>query len=205
MSNVLEALVYIQSELKAPKDQSAGRYRYRNIEDINEAVKPLAAKFGCAVVYSDRFEDGACISTCKLIGFNQFQSIESGNIANVYSEISADGVAYVNRSPKNMSVEQASGSASSYARKYAACGLFAIDSSENDPDRVNAKKPDSALEAAKRRMWAVLCQYAELHGREPNEVLNGVRKRPEWSETVEFFNMVTAEFSDDIAEGIANG
>ncbi len=191
MSNVLEALVYIQSELKAPKDQSAGRYRYRNIEDINEAVQPLAAKFGCAVVYSDRFEDGACISTCKLIG-------DGG-------ELGADGVAYVNRSPKNMSVEQASGSASSYARKYAACGLFAIDSSENDPDRVNAKKPDSALEAAKRRMWAVLCKYAELHGREPNEVLNGVRKRPEWSETVEFFDMVTAEFSDDIAEGIANG
>lgn len=186
MSNVLEALVYIQSELKAPKDQNAGRYRYRNIEDINEAVKPLAAKFGCAVVYSDRFEDGACISTCKLIG-------DGG-------ELGADGVAYVNRSPKNMSVEQASGAASSYARKYAACGLFAIDSSENDPDRVNAKKQDSSLEAAKRRMWAVLCQWAELHGREPNEVLEGVRKRPEWSESVEFFDMVTNEFSDDINE-----
>ena len=61
MSNVLEALVFIQGELKAPKDQSAGRYRYRNIEDINEAVKPLAAQYGCAVIYSDRFEDGACI------------------------------------------------------------------------------------------------------------------------------------------------
>lgn len=195
MSNVLNALVAIQSELKAPKDQSAGRYRYRNIEDINEAVKPLAARFGCAVIYSDRFEDGACISTCKLIGLDD----------SAISEISADGVAYVNRSPKNMSIEQASGAASSYARKYAACGLFAIDSSEHDPDRVNAKKPDIALEAAKRRMWAVLCQWAELHGREPNEVLNGVRKRPEWSETLEFFDMVTAEFSDDIAGDIANG
>ncbi len=125
MSSVLEALIAIQSELKAPKDQSAGRYRYRNIEDINSAVKPLAAAHGCAVVYTDRFTDGACVSTCKLMGTD--------------GEIAADGVAYVDRAPKHMSIEQASGAASSYARKYAACGLFAIDSSENDPDRTNAQ------------------------------------------------------------------
>jgi len=125
MSSVLEALIAIQSELKAPKDQSAGRYRYRNIEDINSSVKPLAAARGCAVVYTDTFTDGACVSTCKLMGSD--------------GEISADGVAYVDRSPKHMSIEQASGAASSYARKYAACGLFAIDSSENDPDRTNAQ------------------------------------------------------------------
>ena len=192
MSNVLESLVFIQGELKAPKDQSAGRYRYRNIEDINEAVKPLAAQYGCAVIYSDRFEDGACISTCKLM-------CDGGMV-------SADGVAYVNRTPKNMSVEQASGSASSYARKYAACGLFAIDSSENDPDRVNARKPvDNALGAAKKRMWAAITQWAELHAREPMDVLKGVQKRPEWAETVEFFDMVANEFNDDIAAGVDNG
>ena len=118
---VLEALVGIQSELKAPKDQNAGRYRYRNIEDINEAVKPLAASRGCAGVYSDEFtDDGKCISTCTLMGSD--------------GQISANGVAYIQRAPKNMSVEQASGAASTYARKYAACGLFAIDNSMDDPD-----------------------------------------------------------------------
>ena len=126
MTKVLDALIAIQTGLKAPKDQSAGRYRYRNIEDVNEAVKPLASAHGCAVVYSDRFADGACISTCTLMG-------EDG-------EISADGVAYVDRQPKHMSIEQASGAASSYARKYAACGLFAIDSSKDDPDRTNAQR-----------------------------------------------------------------
>ena len=126
MTKVLTALIAIQKGLKAPKDQNAGRYRYRNIEDVNEAVKPLAAKNGCAVVYTDEFtDDGRCVSTCKLIGDD--------------GEISAQGVSYVNRSPRNMSIEQSSGSASSYARKYAACGLFAIDSSKDDPDRVNAK------------------------------------------------------------------
>ena len=126
MTKVLDALIAIQTGLKAPKDQSAGRYRYRNIEDVNEAVKPLASAHGCAVVYSDRVADGACISTCTLMG-------EDG-------EISADGVAYVDRAPKHMSIEQASGAASSYARKYAACGLFAIDSSKDDPDRTNAQR-----------------------------------------------------------------
>ena len=191
MSSVLDALVAIQSELKAPKDQSAGRYRYRNIEDINEAVKPLAASHGCAVIYTDRFEDSACVSTCRLMGKD--------------GEISADGVAYVNRQPKNMSIEQASGAASSYARKYAACGLFAIDSSENDPDRVNAKpqsKPkQDATAKAKQRMWKAIKDWSELHGKEPNATLEGVKKRPEWAETAEFFNSVAQDFEQDMNNG----
>ena len=191
MSNVLEALVSIQAELKAPKDQNAGRYRYRNIEDINEAVKVLAAKHGCAVVYTDEFVDGACVSTCKLIGPDG----DGGML-----DISAQGVAYVNRQPKNMSIEQASGAASSYARKYAACGLFAIDSSEHDPDRTQGKQ-DGPLDASKRRMWAAIKKWAELHGRNPNTVLDGVKKRPEWAETAEFFGAVADEFEQDIANG----
>lgn len=125
MSSVLEALIAIQSELKSPKDQRAKKYRYRNIEDINGSVKPLAAANGCAVAYNDRYEDGICISTCRLIGSD--------------GEITADGICIVDQKPEYMSIEQASGAASSYARKYAACGLFAIDSSENDPDRTNAQ------------------------------------------------------------------
>lgn len=180
MMGIVEALVAIQRELKAPKDQNAGRYRYRNIEDINEAVKPLAADHGCAVVYTDRFDDGACISTCRLIADD--------------GEISADGVAYVNKSPKNMSIEQASGSASSYARKYAACGLFAIDSSENDPDRVNAK-PDGKADA-KRRLWAAITRYAELRGEDPNAIADGMRQSSGYRETAEYFEKKAQEFED---------
>lgn len=186
MMGIVEALVAIQRELKAPKDQNAGRYRYRNIEDINEAVKPLAADHGCAVVYTDRFDDGACISTCRLIADD--------------GEISADGVAYVNKSPKNMSIEQASGSASSYARKYAACGLFAIDSSENDPDRVNAqRKPkmeDASAAEAKRRLWSAITRYAELRGEDPNAIADGMRQSSGYRETAEYFEKKAQEFED---------
>ena len=129
--SVVKALSAIQGGLKAPKDQKANRYRYRNIEDINEAVKPLAAEHGCAVVYTDHMEfvEGfvTCVSTCTLLH-------EAGTL-------SAQGFAIVNVENKNMSVEQSCGSASSYARKYAACGLFAIDDSADDPDKVNAEKP----------------------------------------------------------------
>lgn len=181
MSDVLSALVAIQGRLKAPKDQNAGRYRYRNIEDINEAVKPLAAEHGCAVVYTDRFgDDGVCVSTCRLIGGD--------------GEISADGCAYVERQPKNMSKEQASGAASSYARKYAACGLFAIDSSENDPDAHPVKQPkEDELAQAKQRMWTAIRRRAELEGRDPMELLAEYQESGEWRDTRAYYEKVTKE------------
>ena len=149
---VLEALVSIQSQLKSPKDQNAGRYRYRNIEDINQSVKPLAAAHGCAVVYSDEVIDGKCVSKCTLMGKD--------------GALSAVGVAYINLTPKNMSIEQSCGAASSYARKYAACGLFAIDSSENDPDKTNAQsaKKQDELSKAWARIQAIASRKSELEG-----------------------------------------
>ncbi len=192
MSKTLQALIAIQSKLKAPKDQNAGRYRYRNIEDINEAVKPLAAECGCAVVYTDRFEDDLCISTCSLIGDDDL--------------ISATGVSMVNTSPKNMSIEQSSGAASSYARKYAACGLFAIDSSENDPDKVNAKpqehakpKPQNgAVDKAKKRLWAVINRYSELQGLDPKKVAQDVTNRDDYRETAAYLDAVADEFESQL-------
>lgn len=131
--NIYLKLAKIQNELKSPKDQKAKQYRYRNIEDINEAVKPIALKYGCAVVYTDdivlREEMNLvlCESMCRLIDEN--------------NSISASAFSAINMKPQYMSIEQSFGAASSYARKYAACGLFAIDSSENDPDRTGGDKP----------------------------------------------------------------
>lgn len=195
---VLDALVSIQAQLKAPKDQNAGRYRYRNIEDINEAVKPLAASHGCAVVYSDTFSDGLCVSTCSLMAPD--------------GTISAQGVSAVNAAPKNMSVEQSCGAASSYARKYAACGLFAIDSSENDPDRTNAapkqkraQKPQKAAEsadalgAAQKRITAVCKRYAELQGIPTAEWYElNIRTRSDYANDAETLNRIASELEASI-------
>ena len=152
--SIVKALSAIQNGLKAPKDQKANRYRYRNIEDINEAVKPLAAAQGCAVVYTDKmdFTEGyvTCVSTCTITG-------EQGSM-------SASGFAIVNVENKNMSIEQSCGSASSYARKYAACGLFAIDDSADDPDRVNATSKPAASKPADPKPADKLALLRALYG-----------------------------------------
>lgn len=189
--SVLEALVSIQQKLKSPKDQKADRYRYRNIEDINAAVKPLAAEFGCAVVYTDIFEDGKCVSKCTLMAQD--------------GEISACGVAIINQTPRGMSIEQSCGAASSYARKYAACGLFAIDSSENDPDRTNAKQKQkapskgksNALDAAQKRITAIAARYAELEGM-PTVLWyeENVKSRSDYSNDAETLNRIAQELEE---------
>ena len=194
--SVLEALVSIQAQLKSPKDQNAGRYRYRNIEDINQAVKPLAAAHGCAVVYTDEFIDGVCISTCTLLGSDD--------------SISAKGCAFLNLSPKIMSIEQSSGAASSYARKYAACGLFAIDSSENDPDRTNAqptkKQPskgkstgaDTALANAQKRITAIAAKRAELDGITTAQWYElHIKTRSDYANDAETLNRIAQELEEE--------
>ena len=186
MGGVLEALVGIQGRLKAPKDQKANRYTYRNIEDINEAVKPLAASYGCAVAYTDEFRDGLCISTCRLIGGD--------------GEITAQGVSMVNKAPQHMSIEQSSGAASSYARKYAAQGLFAIDSSENDPDRTQGASPTEnqggrdALKDAQQRLWNAVKAYAEKSGGDAKKLAAGCKDRKDYQETAEWYIAVAEEF-----------
>lgn len=188
--SIIKALAEIQNALKSPKDQNAGRYRYRNIEDINQAVKPLALAHGCAVIYTDTFTDGACISRCSLVG-------EEGALY-------AEGFACVNSTPKGMSIEQACGAASSYARKYAACGLFAIDSSENDPDRTQAKKTaaiDENLERARSQLWIAEKRYCELMGIHDVTTFHKeqIETRQDWNIDADTMSRIAQELRDAVS------
>ena len=55
----MKELILIQSELKAPKNQynAFGKYKYRNCEDILEAVKPLLTANGCTLTISDEIKE----------------------------------------------------------------------------------------------------------------------------------------------------
>lgn len=66
--------------------------------------------------------------------------------------------------------------------------------------KVEAVEPmvDPSTEKAKRRMWAAIKKWSELHGRVPEEVLDGVMKRPSWTETAEFFESVALDFEGDM-------
>lgn len=121
----MKRLSKIQRALKAPKDQKGYGYTYRKASDILQAVKPLLEEDGLAITLND------CI---KEIGGRFFLEATASICTDDGRELTrGTGLAELD-THKGMSKEQATGSASSYARKYALCGLLAIDDSTDDPD-----------------------------------------------------------------------
>lgn len=112
----------IQRELKAPKTQwnSFGKYFYRSCEDIVEGVKPLLQK-GETLTFSDK--------PCIIGDWHYIEATASFN-RNALS-VSTTGYAREPETKKGMDDSQISGTASSYARKYAANGLFGIDDTKD--------------------------------------------------------------------------
>ena len=137
----MKELAIIQSRLKAPKGQynSFGKYKYRSCEDIVEAVKPLLAEQGCSLVMSDEL---------IFLG-NRYYIKARVSITNEAGEyVESFGLAREEDEKKGMDASQITGTASSYARKYALNGLLAIDDTK-DADALNtssaytAKQPKS--------------------------------------------------------------
>jgi len=127
----METLIKIQSELKCPKGNinAFGKYKYRSAEDILEAAKPVLKKNNAFVTLTDKIEEVGnkiflCATATIFIG-------EKSLSTNGFAELSEH---------KGMSSEQCTGTASSYARKYALNGLFLIDETEQD---ANSQKPQS--------------------------------------------------------------
>lgn len=142
MSAILEKLNIIQSKLKAPKGQfnKFGNYPYRSCEDILEALKPLLAETKTVLVINDEIEfkgDRFYIrATCNLF------DVESGE------NISNSAFAREPESKKGMDPAQITGSVSSYARKYALNGLFAIDDTKDSDSNENQRQTNSGKPAA---------------------------------------------------------
>tara|TARA_R110002167_G_scaffold11861_4_gene51357 strand:+ start:1019 stop:1564 length:546 start_codon:yes stop_codon:yes gene_type:complete len=138
---MIDKLVKIQSELKAPKNQrnNFGKYNYRSCEDILEAVKPLLAAEGLLLTISDEIMGQFNTSLAYV---EATAMISDGN-----GEIVVKAQAGIDPNRKGMDIAQSFGSSSSYARKYALNGLFLIDDTK-DSDATNThgkqakKKPD---------------------------------------------------------------
>lgn len=163
--SVYEKLAAVQRELKAPKGQfnSFGKYKYRSCEDILEALKPVLGKHGCAVTLSDevvqvgeRFYIRATAS---------IMDCESGEWAfnTAFAREDAD--------KKGMDGSQITGTASSYARKYALNGLFLIDDTKDaDTDayheQTTGEKPkeDPKIAAAKAKANEVKRMLVKIMG-----------------------------------------
>lgn len=125
------SIIKIQEELHAPKNQrnSFGNYNYRSAEDIIEAVKPIAHKYGYSLNISDEVvEVGGRIyvkATASLIPEDAKKTLHI-----------AIGFAREEETKKGMDASQITGASSSYARKYALNGLLAIDDTK-DSDATN--------------------------------------------------------------------
>jgi hypothetical protein len=128
--NIRQKLQGIQSSLKAPKGQTNkfGGYKYRSAEDILEAVKPLLAEWQCVLTVQDEVvEIGGRVyvkATARISDTEHDNSVETTAFARE-AEVK-----------KGMDDAQITGSASSYARKYALNGLLCIDDTK-DPDATN--------------------------------------------------------------------
>lgn len=169
--NIYEKLTALQSELKAPKGQynTFGKYKYRNCEDILEALKPLLVKHGLALYISDdivQLGDRFYVkATATVININ-----EDGQ------KIEVTAFAREEESKKGMDGSQVTGASSSYARKYALNGLFAIDDTK-DSDTTNngtngGETPINKPPVDYRKEYINLCKekgidsikYAQEHG-----------------------------------------
>jgi hypothetical protein len=124
----MEKLTQIQNEIKVPKGQfnKFGGYKYRSCEDIMEALKPLLAKHKCSLVVTDDIIDVAGRIYVKAT----VQLSDGENMITVTS------YAREAETKKGMDEAQITGSASSYARKYALAGMFLIDDTK-DADATN--------------------------------------------------------------------
>ncbi len=132
----MKELIAIQSELKAPKNQfnAFGKYKYRSAEQILESVKPLLQKHGAVLTLTD---DIIQVGNKLFLKATAILSFDKG-------EIEVCGFAELGEH-KGMSSEQCTGTASSYARKYALNGLFLIDETESDPDSKNNQEQPKDL------------------------------------------------------------
>ena len=135
MSKLNTALVAVQSELKAPKNQrnNFGKYNYRSAEDILEAVKPLLKANGLTMTITDSVEE--------LAGMVVITS--TATISNGAESVSSSAQAGVDPNRKGMDIAQSFGSSSSYARKYAMNGLLLIDDTK-DADATNTHGKSTA-------------------------------------------------------------
>lgn len=139
----MKELVNIQSELKAPKGQfnKFGGYKYRSAEDILEAVKPLLRENNCTLTISD---DIVQVGDRYYIKANVTLTNSAG------TNVSVSALAREEEQKKGMDSSQITGTASSYARKYALNGLFCIDDTKDADTEENIKEQQGSTATAKK-------------------------------------------------------
>lgn len=182
----MKELIEIQNRLNAPKSRhnDFGKYNYRSAEDILKSAKPLLKEQGCVLLLSDEVKEVGSAYT-----FNTQQSKNGQSSATAYNgtrvyvvatatiinsqgeKLSVTGMAREEVAKAGMDAAQITGAASSYARKYALNGLFAIDDSV-DADVLNTS-PQYTEQQGQAPFPPAQPQSGEMT---PEEIFNGYAK-----------------------------
>lgn len=167
----MDKLAKIQKALKAPKNQTNnfGKYKYRSCEDIVEAVKPLLD--GAVLLLSDEI-----VAVADRVYVKATATMKEGDLS-----VSVTGWAREALTKKGMDDSQITGTASSYARKYALNGLFAIDDTKDADtmDNTNHKAGE------KEKPWfndidkqiAKMAAMVESGERTPDQIIEKLSER----------------------------
>ena len=151
--SVYSVLAEVQHRVTCPKGQfnKFGGYKYRSLEDINTALKPICEELKCGYFFEDsiipqRVDAGSEPTMDRAVGNDAFRWYLRAKVT-FWAEgcdrtVSTTAYAREPWAKKGMDEAQITGMASSYARKYAVCGLFAIDSGE-DPDQMDNRDSGS--------------------------------------------------------------
>ena len=203
-NNIYKKLMLVQSKLKAPKNQynSFGKYSYRSCEDILEGLKPLLNEVEAIVTLNDEVVNIGERFYIKAIA--TFIDIATGE------KVEVSALAREDETKKGMDLAQVTGSVSSYARKYALNGLFAIDdtkdsdsTNKHDKDKGNVtnlntenKWTDPKLtDAQVKRLYAIAYKKGIAADKVKEQVLKKFNK--------EVKNLTKAEY-DKVCEGYEN-
>jgi hypothetical protein len=129
--DIYESLRSIQMELKAPKDawNDFSKFSYRSAESILENLKPLLDKQKLTLTMTDELQNHG----------ERYYVKTTVSITDGKEHISTSALAREQETKKGMTEDQVTGSASSYARKYALGGLFAIDDTKDSDGHDNTK------------------------------------------------------------------
>lgn len=201
-NTIFQKLQNIQSRLKVEKKNynDFGGYRYRSCEDILEAVKPLLVENNLALVMTDEVETVGERYYIKATAI--LYDTENG------TNIAATAYAREAKEKKKMDDAQVTGSSSSYARKYALNGLFAIDDAK-DSDFLNKDEAYTANQQTRQNtQQGQQGRQNNQQGNNPNNILESTRR--EISQTLkvkhiqnkDFINWLKKNFNTDKLDGL---
>lgn len=188
--NIYEKLAAVQQDVKAPKNQKNAhmKFNYRSAEGILEAVKPSLLKQKATIVLTDEIVDiGGRIYVKASASFIDIEATEGKNVWwtedqegtevehsvpewSIHIPLTVTAYAREADSKAGLDVAQVTGSASSYARKYALSGLLLLDDAKQDPDTEENTRRNEEKQFATEAQIKTIRILAEKAGLDVNAI-----------------------------------